>query len=70
MPPALTLAKTISIGELARRYGDGQSEKAFHLEDYKMYLLNNYLDETYNLGKRFEGLIASVDEDDEGKNLQ
>ena len=58
--PALTLAKTISIGELARRYGDMHSDKVFDLEDYKMYLLNNYLDEKYNCGKELDALCALI----------
>lgn len=42
---ALKLAKTMPIKELVRKYGDPNSDKVFSLDDYKMYLLNNYLNE-------------------------
>lgn len=42
---ALRIAKTIPMKELVRRYGDANSDKVFSLDDYKMYLLNNYLNE-------------------------
>lgn len=42
---ALNLAKYVSIQELVARYGNNHSNKAFQLEDYKMYLLNHYLEE-------------------------
>ncbi|MGI6734855.1 MAG: radical SAM protein [Bacilli bacterium] len=45
--PALKTARTIAIGELVKLYGDLNSNKVFALYDYKMYLLNNYLDEKY-----------------------
>lgn len=41
---ALKLAGKISIGELVRKYGDFQSDKAFEVGDYKSYLLNRYID--------------------------
>jgi len=43
--PALNLARQITLGELAERYGNPASEKAFFLEDYQGYLLNRYLEE-------------------------
>ena len=43
--PALELAKQITLGELAERYGDPLSEKVFSLGDYQEYLLNCYLEE-------------------------
>ena len=63
--PALTLSKAISIGELARRYGDMHSDRVFSLDDYKMYLLNNYLDETYNCEKELDALRASIGVDEQ-----
>ena len=45
---ALNLAGQVSYGELVSRYGDPFSEKVFDPEDYKMYLLNRYLDDTYS----------------------
>jgi hypothetical protein len=44
--PALGKARGISVGELVTRYGDPDSERLFEEEDYKMYLLNSYLEET------------------------
>ena len=46
--PALMLAKTITIKQLVEQYGDAHSNKVFSIDDYKMYLLNKYLDEKYN----------------------
>lgn len=43
--PALKLARQITLGELAERYGDPASGKAFTLGDYQGYLLNRYLEE-------------------------
>lgn len=43
--PALTLAREITLGQLAERYGDPLSEKAFFLEDYQSYLLNRYIED-------------------------
>lgn len=42
---ALNKAKEVTWAELVERYGDFQSGKAFFLDDYKMYLFNNYLSE-------------------------
>ncbi len=41
--PALRAAKECSWAALAAEYGDAASEKAFDLDDYKMYLFNAYL---------------------------
>ncbi len=60
--PALTLAKTISIKELIKRYGKDNSDRVFSIDDYKMYLLNNYLDEKYNIQKELETLANLVEE--------
>ena len=43
--PALNLARIVTMDELVERYGDAQSDKAFQIEDYKMYLLNRYVEE-------------------------
>ncbi|MCR4622712.1 MAG: radical SAM protein [Clostridiales bacterium] len=45
--PALMLAKQVKWSELARRYGDLTSERAFSLDDYKTYLFNKFLDENF-----------------------
>ena len=58
--PALMLAKTISIKQLISRYGNTDSDRVFSIDDYKMYLLNNYLDEKYNNPKELETLIKKV----------
>ena len=42
--PALRTARQITLGELVRRYGNPNSERAFEAEDYKMYLLNTHLE--------------------------
>lgn len=42
---ALRQAKICSWQELVNRYGDCTSEKVFSLDDYKMYLFNNFLAE-------------------------
>lgn len=42
---ALNKAKEITWAELVERYGSFSSGKAFFLDDYKMYLFNNYLAE-------------------------
>ena len=42
--PALNLARRIPVCELAEKYGDKQSDKAFFIDDYKSYLLNHYLE--------------------------
>lgn len=46
--PALIYAKTIKICELVEKYGNKSSTRVFSLDDYKMYLLNNYLEELTN----------------------
>ena len=43
--PALNLARKITLGELAARYGNPESDRAFQLNDYKDYLLNRYLED-------------------------
>lgn len=43
--PALRLARQVTLGELAERYGDPASGRAFDLGDYRAYLLNRYLEE-------------------------
>ncbi len=43
--PAMIKGRQTSWAELVRLYGDKNSEKAFDLEDYKMYLFNNYLED-------------------------
>ena len=58
--PALMLAKTIKIKDLVKKYGDNNSDKVFSLDDYKMYLLNNFLDEKYNNQKETEGLLKKL----------
>ena len=45
--PALNMARRITMKELVAKYGNEQSNKAFQLEDYKDYLLNRYLEDTY-----------------------
>ncbi|MBQ4506121.1 MAG: radical SAM protein [Firmicutes bacterium] len=42
--PALREARSITLGELVRRYADPFSEKAFEEEDLRMYLLNTHLE--------------------------
>lgn len=46
---ALNEAKKITWQELASIYGDLCSEKAFRLEDYKMYLFNQHLERAYHV---------------------
>lgn len=41
--PALNAARRCSWSELAREFGDPASQKVFSLDDYKMYLFNEYL---------------------------
>lgn len=43
--PALDLARQITLGQLAARYGDPASERAFCVEDYQSYLLNRYIED-------------------------
>lgn len=47
---ALKLAKKVTWAELVDRFGDHKSDRVFSLDDYKMYLFNNYL-ETVNVSK-------------------
>lgn len=42
--PALELARGITIGALVRGYGDPKSKRVFSEDDFKMYVLNTYLD--------------------------
>jgi MoaA/NifB/PqqE/SkfB family radical SAM enzyme len=58
--PALMLSKTITIKELIKKYGNKESDKVFSINDYKMYLLNNYLDEKYNAQKELENLVSDI----------
>ena len=44
---ALNAAKSITIKELVERYGNRSSKKAFFIEDYKSYLLNCYIEDTF-----------------------
>ena len=57
---ALSLASTISIKELVKRYGNSNSDRVFSIDDYKMYLLNNYIEEKYNAPKALETLAKSL----------
>lgn len=41
---ALNAVKGLTYSELAKKYGDTSSTKVFRLDDYKMYLVNRYLD--------------------------
>ena len=41
---ALNAAKRVTWADLAGRYGDLRSERVFGLDDFKMYLFNNYLE--------------------------
>ena len=42
--PALNLAKKITLGELVEQFGNLGSERVFSQDDYKIYLLNQYLE--------------------------
>ena len=42
--PALRAARSVSLAELVRRYGNSASERAFNAGDYKQYLLNCHLE--------------------------
>ena len=44
--PALRKARGITVGGLVSMYGDPGSERLFEEEDFKMYLLNTYLEKT------------------------
>lgn len=43
--PALNLARSITLKELVKKYGNKQSDKVFFIDDYKSYLLNCYIEE-------------------------
>ena len=43
--PALRQARRVTLAEMSRRYGDPDSARLFSEEDYKMYLLNTYLED-------------------------
>lgn len=47
--PALNEAKKITLSQLAKKYGDKKSTRLFELDDYKMYLLNCYLEDKQRL---------------------
>lgn len=49
--PALDIARSITLGELANLYGDNESTKLFELADFKEYLLHRHLDTLRNEGK-------------------
>lgn len=42
---ALRLARSVSLKELVRRFGREDSDRIFSLDDYQMYLLNEFLEE-------------------------
>lgn len=42
---ALNMIRKCSYSELVKRYGDATSTKVFTLDDYKMYMVNRYLDD-------------------------
>ena len=42
---ALNKARHISWSALVREYGDKESDRAFSLGDYRMYLFNKYLED-------------------------
>lgn len=42
--PALNAAKRCTWSELTQAYGDSSSDRVFCLDDFKMYLFNEYLD--------------------------
>ena len=58
--PALVLSRVMPLGRLVSKYGDFESNKAFSLEDYKMFLLNRYLDEAYNVPKDLDELSTRI----------
>ena len=58
--PALMLAKTVKVKDLVKKYGNIDSDRVFSVDDYKMYLLNNFLDEKYNASKDLEKLVKSL----------
>ena len=58
--PALVLSRAMPLGRLISKYGGFESNKVFSLEDYKMFLLNRYLDEVYNAPKDLDQLSARI----------
>ena len=42
--PALRTARSVTVGELVRRYGDPSSQRVFFPEDYRAWLLNTHLE--------------------------
>lgn len=42
--PALNIARSITVAELVKNYGDFSSNKIFDEYDYKAYLLNNHIE--------------------------
>lgn len=57
---ALIISKTITIKKLIEKYGNANSDRVFSLDDYKMYLLNNYLDDEYNSPKEIDALVKKL----------
>ena len=57
---ALIMARSVRIKDLINLYGDTKSDKVFSVEDYKMFLLNNYLDENYNLKYDMQKLVNEI----------
>ena len=53
----------ITIKELVKKYGNVNSDRVFSIEDYKMYLLNNFLDENYDNEKELDALSKTLDEE-------
>jgi hypothetical protein len=45
--PALRSARSITVGELVKRYGNPESERLFEEEDFKMHLLNTHLEDHF-----------------------
>ena len=43
--PALRRAARVTWADLSRRFGNSASQRAFSLEDYRMYLFNAYLEQ-------------------------
>ena len=41
-------ARKITFAELAERYGDAASERAFSIGDYESYLFNKHLEQKYS----------------------
>lgn len=41
-------ARKITFAELAERYGDAASERAFSIDDYESYLFNKHLEQKYS----------------------